>query len=184
MTDTHYLAKDKLIEAMHGRSTTGRWDLLVSYKAEHLSNLLGQLWQKDRKTDILQHKDPEIAFGRRQAYNLNLGTPKLGFESTDVGVTASLTIPISGTVSVELFIEEDDNKYAEKPYKVKEQIVAKDTYYLNISVPVKSLTGEASAADVDQKAVVGVSSGYPSWSTSLTLASVEREGGVSWRTAG
>ena len=154
MTDTHYLSSTKLLESMRGRQCTGGWDILVSYKAVQLSNLLAEVWKKNKGTKKLVFEDSAIRFGRKCSYELELGSPKLAFEPSDGGCTASLTIPLAGIVSVQLYMEKDDSTYPEKPYKTRNQNITKDTHNLKISVPVKSVTGDVKVENIDRQAEV------------------------------
>ena len=153
-TDSHYLTSKNLLEAMEGRSTTGKWDILVSYKAVQLSGLLAEVWNKDRKTDKLKVEDPKIRFGSKCSYDLDLGSPKLAFTGSDTGCMASLEIPLSGKVSVQLYTENDDGTYPAKPYKIKSQDIVPDSHVLKLTVPVKSVRGDVKLEDLDQKAQV------------------------------
>ncbi|KAM0553385.1 hypothetical protein ACHAPJ_007399 [Fusarium lateritium] len=156
--DEHYLSADGLMQAMHGRSTTGGWDMVVSYRAKQLSDLLAQLWDKDRNTDIIKVADRAVVMGHKCAYEFHLGTPLLQFASVEGACMADLIIPISGTVTVELYMYDPvTKKPADTPYTtMPPEEIPKGVWNLRIRVPIKSLTGDVDAKDLDKE---GQSSG-------------------------
>ncbi|KAF4970427.1 hypothetical protein FSARC_2547 [Fusarium sarcochroum] len=156
--DEHYLSADGLMQAMHGRSTTGGWDMVVSYRAKQLSDLLALVWDKDRNTDIIKDADKAVVMGHKCAYEFHLGTPLLQFASVEGACMADLIIPISGTVTVELYMYNPvTKKPADTPYTtMPPEEIPKGVWNLRIRVPIKSLTGDVDAKDLDKD---GLSSG-------------------------
>ncbi|RKL26226.1 hypothetical protein BFJ72_g13799 [Fusarium proliferatum] len=161
--DEHYLSADELMQAMHGRSTTGGWDMVVSYRAKQLSDLLAQVWDKDRNTDIIKDADKAVIMGHKCAYEFHLGTPLLQFASVEGTCMADLIIPISGTVTVELYTYDAVTKQpADTPYTtMPPEEIPKGVWNIRIRVPIKSLTGDVDAEDVDKEGQDPIKSDKP-----------------------
>ncbi|KAF7547287.1 hypothetical protein G7Z17_g7836 [Cylindrodendrum hubeiense] len=124
--------------------------MLVSYKTEHLNKFLATAWEKHSEVNDIELIDDRIQDDLiRRSFRLELSSPLLGFALIPGGCVASLTIPISGSIMTETYINYDSDTFPHILYDMSQQDIPKDLYNLKVSVPVESVTGDVGADRVN-----------------------------------
>ncbi|KAJ3805095.1 hypothetical protein F5876DRAFT_82193 [Lentinula aff. lateritia] len=147
---TTFTDADTLLKCMEGRTSTALWDMIVSYRCSKLNTLLENVWKADQKTDKINVSvDKKQASHYTAELDFDLGHPHLSFATAEImsGCAATLRIPFAVKSSMQWYTKKGNTDGDPDVTTVENGV-----YELQVTVPLKNVTGDVKPGDVDAKA--------------------------------
>ncbi|EFR01061.1 hypothetical protein MGYG_04064 [Nannizzia gypsea CBS 118893] len=137
MSGTKILSRSALHDKMKAASRTCRWDVLVSYSAEELNKVLRKQWEGSKLFTHATFETVTMGGNLISKFDLTLGFPQLQIKSLSALASASLSIPIEGTM---------EQRYKQFPPEIF--TITPNNFSLEVGVPLAVVDGEETGGSI------------------------------------